>query len=163
MPWIFFFFFSLFGVKKESVAFKGCSGVKLFSLVSLVVMLLAYAIMPVKRASYLLPVYPFITIFLARYALYITEYRTLCTRLFAAVYSLLVLVGLMLWMFPVDWGFLPIMEFSMRTSILLVLTWLMLFAVIYQMSRKINIKILYATIALTFAVNMIVNASGLVG
>ena len=39
----------------------------------------------------------------------------------------------------------------------------MLFAVIYQMSRKINIKILYATIALTFAVNMIVNASGLVG
>lgn len=163
MPWIFFFFFSLFGVKKESVAFKGCSGVKLFSLVSLVVMLLAYAIMPVKRASYLLPVYPFITIFLARYALYITEYRTLCTRLFAAVYSLLVLVGLMLWMFPVDWGFLPVMEFSMRTSILLVLTWLMLFAVIYQMSRKINIKILYATIALTFAVNMIVNASGLVG
>lgn len=69
----------------------------------------------------------------------------------------------MLWMFPVDWGFLPVMEFSMRTSILLVLTWLMLFAVIYQMSRKINIKILYATIALTFAVNMIVNASGLVG
>lgn len=162
MPWILFFFFSLFGVKKESIVYRGCSGVKLFSLISLIVMLLVYAIMPVKKASYLLPIYPFITIFLARYALYITEYRTLCTRLFAGVYSLLVLVGLMLLMFPIEWGFLPSMTFSLRTGILLGITWIMLFAVIYQMARKINIKILYATIALTFAVNMLLNANGLV-
>ena len=163
MPWILFFFFSLFGVKRDSIVYKGCSGVKMFSLVSLVVMLLAYAIMPVKKASYLLPVYPFITIFLARYALYITEYRTLCTRLFAATYSLLVLIGLMLLMFPAEWVFLPSMSLSLRTGILLGITWIMLFTVIYQMIRKINIKILYATIALTFAVNMLMNAFGLMG
>ena len=37
----------------------------------------------------------------------------------------------------------------------------MLATVYYQLFKKINIKILYASIALTFAVNMLVNAIGM--
>ena len=140
-----------------------CTGVKLFSLISLIVLLIAYALMPVKRASYLLPVYPFITIFLAQYAIHITEYRTWCTRLFAAFFATSVLAGLLLMCFPQSWNPAPVIEINLRSGALIGLTCIMLGTVYYQLFKKINIKILYASIALTFAVNMLVNATGLFG
>lgn len=159
LPWIVFFLFSLFGLKIGKTEIN-CVGVKLFSLVSLLIMLAIYAIMPVKRASYLLPLYPFITIFLAQYALYITEYRTLCTRLFAGFLSFSVIIGLVLMFYYAGCCFIPSVAFSPRIVILTAFTVIILVITIYQMSKKINIKILYATIALTFAVNMLVNAIG---
>ena len=57
---------------------------KLFSLVALVCIIFFYSIPSSKRSVYLMPAYPFIAIFLAQYAIYITEYRTKVTRIFAA-------------------------------------------------------------------------------
>lgn len=159
-PWIVFFFFSLFGVKMEKKKID-CTGVKLFSLISMIVLLIAYALMPVKRASYLLPVYPFITIFLAQYAIYITEYRMWCTRLFASFLATAVLIGLVLLFIPTPWSPLPVVPIDLRIGALIALTVIMLITVYYQLFKKINIKILYASIALTFAVNMLVNAIGM--
>lgn len=160
LPWIVFFFFSLFGVKMEKKKVD-CTGVKLFSLIAMIVLLLAYALMPVKRASYLLPVYPFITIFLAQYAIHITEYRMWCTRLFAAFLATSVLAGLLLMCFPQPWLPVPAIDINIRSGALIGLTCIMLATVYYQLFKKINIKILYASIALTFAVNMLVNAIGM--
>lgn len=160
LPWIVFFFFSLFGVKMEKWKVD-CGGVKLFSLITLTLLLVAYAIMPVKRASYLLPVYPFITIFLAQYALHITEYRHWCTRIFALFMAIGVLAGLVLLLFPTSWSIIPVLPITLRTGLLLTFTLSMTIVVLYYMFKKINIKILYATIALTFAVNLLINAVGI--
>lgn len=161
LPWIVFFFFSLFGMKWEKHTVC-CTGVKLFSLVSMVVLLAAYAIMPVKRASFLLPIYPFITIFLAQYALYITEYRTWCTRLFAIFMTVAVVCGLLLAIFPSGWSPFHAFAIDLRTGLLLGFTFAMLGTVYYQLFKRINIKILYATIALAFSVNLLVNAAEMI-
>ena len=160
LPWIVFFFFSLFGVKMErrKVEF---SQVKLFSLIILTILLAAYAVMPVKRASYLLPVYPFITIFLAQYALHITEYRHWCTRIFAGFLAAAVFFGMALLLIPNNFGLVPTLPITLRTGALSLFVLVMVATVFYFMFKKINIKILYATIALTFAVNLLVNAVGI--
>ena len=97
VPWTIFFFFSLFGLKlhkpeksvKEILAstwnnIRSMEKEKLFSLVALVCIIFFYSIPSSKRSVYLMPAYPFIAIFLAQYTLYITEYRTKVTRVFAA-------------------------------------------------------------------------------
>lgn len=160
LPWIIFFFFSLFGLKREEMKME-FSNVKLFSLIMLTVLLVLYAIMPVKRASYLLPVYPFIMIFLAQYALHITEYRHWCTRIFAGLMAVAVLVGLFLLFAPNTPTSIPTLPITLRTGTLALFTLAMVGTVGYQLFKKINIKILYATIALTFAVNLLVNAVGI--
>lgn len=156
MPWVIFFVFSLFGLKYQKPAIPK-SGVKFFSLVVLSVLLVAYAVMPVKRSALLLPLYPFITIFLAEYALYVTEYRTLCTRLFAGFLATVVLVGLVFPLLPAPWNGGFVLDFTPRITLVFGFTAIMLAVVYYQMLKRINIKILYATIALTFAVNLLLN------
>lgn len=97
IPWTIFFFFSLFGLKlskpeqpiKEILKntwkrIRSMEKVRLFSLVALIGILFFYSIPSSKRSVYLMPAYPFIALFLAQYALYITEYRTKVTRVFAA-------------------------------------------------------------------------------
>ena len=100
IPWTIFFFFSLFGLKlskpeqpiKEILKntwkrIRSMEKVRLFSLVALIGILFFYSIPSSKRSVYLMPAYPFIALFLAQYALYITEYRTKVTRVFAAFFS----------------------------------------------------------------------------
>lgn len=156
MPWIVFLAFSLFGMEYRKPELPR-SGVKFFSLVVFVVLLIAYAVMPVKRSSFLLPLYPFITIFLAEYALYVTEYRTLCTRFFAGFLSTIVLLGLIFPVLPPEWNGGFMVEFNTRMALVFGFASVMLAVVYYQMLKRINIKILYATIALTYSVNLLLN------
>ncbi len=156
MPWVVFLVFSLFGMEYRKPTWPQ-NNVKLFSLVVLIVLLVAFAIIPIKRSSFLLPIYPFITIFIAEYALYITEYRTLCTRLFAGFLATIVLVGLILPTLPPSWNLGLTVEFNPRTALVFGFACIMLAVVYYQMLKRINIKILYATIALTYSVNLLLN------
>ena len=74
IPWALFFFFSVFGIK---FAFKRPRNLwnkihhmnrgKLFSLVSLCLIILFYCIPMSKRGTYLMPAYPFIAVFLGQY------------------------------------------------------------------------------------------------
>lgn len=193
IPWTIFFFFSLFGLnwqKKQQplkVILKdswnrilSMEKEKLFSLVALVCIIFFYSIPSSKRSVYLMPAYPFIAIFLAQYAIYITEYRTKVTRIFAAFLvsvTSVVLIGICLTMAGVIDPLTIVSHYTDRASTLaqveavstmfsscngltvgiLAVVLLAVVTVLYQMSKKINIKILYATIALSFTINLLID------
>ena len=193
VPWTIFFFFSLFGLKlhkpeksvKEILAstwnnIRSMEKEKLFSLVALVCIIFFYSIPSSKRSVYLMPAYPFIAIFLAQYTLYITEYRTKVTRVFAAFMASITAVVMIAVALTMAGAIDPVKIASQYTShqstlemvelvsnmfaypcglticILMVLL-AILATVYYQMFKKINIKILYATIALAFAINLLID------
>ncbi len=193
IPWSVLFLFSLFGMKirKPQQSWKAIvkgwwqallsmDKVELFSLVSIVCILIFYTIPSSKRSVYLMPAYPFIALFLARYLLYLTEYRTKVTRIFATFLAALVSIVLVVIVLTISRVIDPVSivsEYTSRASTLytvnLVTTTLtsasilkgavvcLLLAVLsilfYQLSRKINIKILYATIGLMLCVNMLID------
>jgi 4-amino-4-deoxy-L-arabinose transferase-like glycosyltransferase len=193
IPWTILALFSLLGIKlakptqtlRESLRaiwtkFRSQDKVVIFSVVALVCIVFFYSIPSSKRSVYLMPAYPFIALFLAQYALYLTEYRRLVTRFFAGflvtiVFVVLVVLGLVMTggidlvalverftdrpdtidlvryfndvlTSPGDW-----------TILVLLLNLAGVATVWYQLFKKINIKILYATIALTFVVNMLID------
>lgn len=193
IPWTIFFFFSLFGLnwQRSKQPLKkilkdswnnilSMEKEKLFSLVALVCIVFFYSIPSSKRSVYLMPAYPFIAIFLAQYAIYITEYRTKATRIFAAFLAsvtTVVLIAIGLTMAGVIDPLTIVSQYTDRASTLsqveaitnmfsanngltvciLIVVLLALITVIYQMSKKINIKILYATIALSFTINLLID------
>lgn len=199
MPWTIFFIFSLFGLKiskpEKSLSsslkdlwqrIRSMEKVRLFSLVAIVCILFFYSIPSSKRSVYLMPAYPFIALFLAQYTLYITEYKTKVTRVFATILVLLVnvvFIVIILTVFglvnPVylasDYFSNPellqqvgmvaneLITPSTLTCCIVLFNIAALITVYYQLFKKINIKILYATIALTFAVNLIVDGIIMVG
>jgi len=192
-PWTLFFFFSIFGLKlsKPTLSFaeilkkawndiRSMDKVRLFSLVALVCILFFYSIPSSKRSVYLMPAYPFIALFLAQYALYLTEYRRKVTRLFAIVLVSVVSIVLIVVALTTTGIIEPVeiakqftdristlesvqvvsdmfTRMSLLTVLILLLTLFIAGVVFYQLSKKINIKILYSTIALTFAVNLLID------
>lgn len=199
IPWTIFFFFSLFGLKlhktEKSVKeilkdvwnkIQSMEKEKLFSLVALVCIIFFYSIPSSKRSVYLMPAYPFIAIFLAQYTLYITEYRTKVTRIFAAFLASVTAVVMIAIVLTMTGAIDPVKIASQYTNrqvtleavglvsnmfahpsglticILLVLL-AILATVYYQMFKKINIKILYATIALSFAINLLIDGVVMLG
>ena len=193
IPWTIFFFFSLFGLnwQRKKGSFKqvlkdswnnilSMEKEKLFSLVALVCIIFFYSIPSSKRSVYLMPAYPFIAIFLAQYAIYITEYRTQVTRIFAAFLAsvtTVVLIAIGLTMIGVIDPVAIASQYTSRTSTLaqveavsnifsfsygltvciVIVVLVALLTVLYQMFKKINIKILYATIALSFTINLLID------
>lgn len=190
IPWTLFFVFSLVGLKftfpkqsvKESVInlwrrILNMNKPHLFSLVVIVCVLFFYSFPSSKRSVYLLPAYPFIALFLAQYAIYITEYRTKVTRIFAAFLVAATTTGFLCAIlttfkainivsivsnYTSDSNVLMQIESvqnalihpSVPTILILLFLFIILITTYYQMNKKINIKILYATIALSFAVNL---------
>lgn len=185
-PWILFFFFSLFGCRlykpaksaKKILAecreyIRTMEKEKLLSLVASVCITCFYFIM--DPGSYVItPAYPFIAIFLAQYALYITEYRTKVTRVFAAfmatiIAASLIIIGLSIAKVPSRIAqSQPLQAIAEHLSDLFaahsgltIFTFAFLLVTLattyYQMFKKINIKILYATIALTFAAHLLID------
>ena len=193
IPWTIFFFFSLFGLnwQRKKGSFKqvlkdswnnilSMEKEKLFSLVALVCIIFFYSIPSSKRSVYLMPAYPFIAIFLTQYAIYITEYRTKVTRIFAAFLAsvtTVVLIAIGLTMIGVIDPVAIASQYTSRTSTLaqveavsnifsfsygltvyiVIVVLVALLTVLYQMFKKINIKILYATIALSFTINLLID------
>ena len=199
MPWTIFFIFSIFGLKiskpgKSLTALlkdiwqriRSMEKIRLFSLVAIVCILFFYSIPSSKRSVYLMPAYPFIALFLAQYALYITEYKTKVTRVFATILVLLVnmvFIAILLTIFglvnPVgivsnytnspellqQVGMVAneLSSPSALTCCIILFNIAALITVYYQLFKKINIKILYATIALTFSVNLIIDGVIMLG
>ena len=118
--------------------------------------------------------------FLAQYALYITEYRTKVTRVFAAFLASVVrvvMIAILLTVFGIIDPVGIVGQYTQNASTLdmvrmvskvlvhpstlticiIFINLLILGTVYYQMFKKINIKILYATIALTFSVNLLID------
>ncbi len=193
MPWSVFFVFSLLGLRIKmpgmtAKAFlrdtwdriRNMEKVKLFALVAVVCFLFFYSIPSSKRSVYLMPAYPFIALFLAQYAIYLTEYRTKVTRIFAWVLATVTTAVLVI-MVLVRTGAMDLVAMaggmSAKESTLItigaieqachdndILTFCVLAAnlialgtLFYQIFRKINIKILYSTIFVVFAMNLLID------
>ncbi|WP_080903702.1 glycosyltransferase family 39 protein [Parabacteroides sp. Marseille-P3160] len=194
-PWTLLAFFSLFGLEikrsgksvgevAKTIWSQVCSldKIKLFSLVASVCIFVFYSIPAHKQSMDLLPVYPFIGLFLSQLFLYITEHRSKVTRVFATLVAIVVSLGVLLIALFMVGALNPaeipaihpeiakiqahamhiISQQFLSPSIVTILLSLLLLAtlgtVYYQMFKRINIKMLYATILLTFCVNLLYNA-----
>ena len=91
IPWTILLFLSLFGLnytkripglKDLWNSFLHQDKIKLFSLITILVIFIFYCLPSSKRSVYLMPVYPFISIFLAQYILYLVEYKVKINRIF---------------------------------------------------------------------------------
>ena len=153
--------------------------IKLFSLVASVCIVFFYSIPSSKRSVYLMPAYPFIALFIAQYLIYLAEYRTHIFRLFAgtliaisAIVALIVclqLTGLvdfylLISMYITDISSLETVKAAIHSFspgvvqvIIYLLILLALVTLCYQMQKKINIKMLYASIFLIFCLNLFID------
>ncbi|WP_294586278.1 glycosyltransferase family 39 protein [uncultured Phocaeicola sp.] len=85
--------------------------VRLFSLLSIVLIFVFYCIPKSKRSVYLLPVYPFLAYFLAEYLVYLTRRHVRVMKIFGSVMA--VLAGLLLVVFfSLRMGWIPDSIFS---------------------------------------------------
>jgi hypothetical protein len=153
---------------------------KLFSLVALVCILFFYSIPSSKRSVYLMPAYPFIALFMVEYILHIVTYRTKVTRIFAGFLAgvtsvVLIVAGLILTglidpaaiagRFTHSASTLSMVETVTRTfaspdcpTVLILLVMLLALATtFFQMRKKINLKMLYASIFLVFTINLLID------
>ncbi len=193
IPWSLLLAFSLFSIKWrfpkktfrqffEEIYHRLLSmeKVKLFSLIALVCIIFFYSIPSSKRSVYLMPAYPFISLFLAQLFIYITEYHSKITRAFGYVFTTIVsvvfVVAVLMATRLMDVSTLVARwisdESTLHTVNIIadafaagsVVSWFILImlagsiiTVIYQMTKRINIKILYATIFVMLCVNFFID------
>jgi len=193
IPWALLVIFSLFGAKwrvprktfKQIINdawrwFLSIEKMKRFSIVATICIIFFYSIPSSKRSVYLMPAYPFISILLAQYFIYITENRAKVTRIFAFVLTSLVSIvffaGILMMTELVDFNTIAA-GITTKTSTLhsvecitgefasrSVMSWIIMafllisiVVVIYQTTKRINIKILYSTILMTFCLNLFID------
>lgn len=184
VPWTLLAVFSFFGIpfrrSRKSFGelwrdvrrwFLSMEKMKRFSLVAAACILFFYAFPSSKRSVYLMPAYPFISILLAQYIIYVTENRSKVTRIFAGVLtgvaSLVFAAGLLLMTHAADVasivpdalaGVAGAFSFDSATCLTAMsLLGVSIATVICQLTKRINLKILYATLLLTFSVNLFVD------
>jgi 4-amino-4-deoxy-L-arabinose transferase-like glycosyltransferase len=193
IPWTLLFVFSLFGAKwrlphksfKQILRdagnwFLSIEKMKRFSIIALICIIFFYSIPSSKRSVYLMSAYPFISILLSQYFIYITENRSKVTRVFARVLTSLVAVcfiaGLLMMTGAVDFvrlasvftgseSTLNSVEIvagafspdSAATCLVMLLLFTSIITVVYHTTKRINRKILYSTILLTFCLNLLID------
>ena len=193
VPWTLLFVFSLFGIKwkKPHLSLKqilintwnrflAIEKMKRYSIVATVCILFFYSIPSSKRSVYLMPAYPFISILLAQYFIYIAEHRSKVMRIFASllttVVSAVFVVGILMMTQLVDFHAIA-EQFTTKAStllsiksitgaftsnlfingVILILLLISIITAIYQTNRRINIKILYATFLMTICLNLCID------
>ena len=193
IPWALLIILPLFGNKwhiprkplKQIITdarnwFLSIEKMKRFSIIAAVCIIFFYTIPSSKRSVYLMPAYPFISILLAQYFIYITENRAKVTRVFAYILTTLVsivfIAGALMMTQVIDFNTI-IAEYTTKEStlhsvecitnafafggvtnwVIMALLLISIITVIYQTTRRINIKILYATILMTFCLNLFID------
>jgi 4-amino-4-deoxy-L-arabinose transferase-like glycosyltransferase len=114
IPWTILLFISLFGlhyskripgIKLLWHLFIRQNKIKLFSAVAAIVIIGFYCVPLSKRSVYLMPAYPFISIFIAQYVLYLTNYKVTISRIFTifigVIAGIVSLMALLTVVFPV--------------------------------------------------------------
>ena len=192
-PWVIYLVFSIFGInlsaqkrreKKENrplvVPTKEEQKLYLFSAIVVVGSFLVFSAYPQKRATDICFLYPFISLFIARYAIFLTEYRTLVTRIFGFVlliasifFSIIFLLTSLeiVNLYEIAFSnsnclaFISVFELLQKTFtqpnfLYWALFCLLLFTqgtMIYQLGKKVNIKILYTCIGLFLVISLFFN------
>jgi 4-amino-4-deoxy-L-arabinose transferase-like glycosyltransferase len=185
-PWIVYLLFSVFDIspsaaerrrKKENrpavIATETEQKVYLYAVIVIAVALVGFSVLPAKKEASICLIYPFISLFIARYITFLTEYRTRVTRIFGEALLLISVlfsigfVGVRFNLFSLSeiaWsignaGVITVAELVQRSfAEPSPLNWalfsVLLFAqitLIYQLGKKVNIKILYSCIGLYLA------------
>ena len=159
-------------IENDEEEVKTRKKIRLFCLISSIGFVFLTFLSGKTVSSELLPAYPFLAIFMAQYIIYLTENRSYVTRIFAGILATIILIVITIIIFDLT----GLVNFSVVASpylseiginslnrILNVIslkntTFVILFIILlialgttyYQMSKKINIKILYATIFLVY-------------
>ncbi|MDR2498438.1 MAG: glycosyltransferase family 39 protein [Tannerellaceae bacterium] len=152
--------------------------VRLFSLIALVVIIIFYSIPSSKRSVYILPAYPFAALLLADSFLRISFHRRKVSQVFVAVVGILgaITFGIVAAMLA---GFRPadilgdrlgqsslhdlnllqqsLAQPAVGTILVLLLGGIAIGTLIYQAVRRNNLKALYASALLTFALNLLID------
>jgi 4-amino-4-deoxy-L-arabinose transferase-like glycosyltransferase len=185
IPWTLLFVFSLFGLKYKRLSlhnlwqrFNNTDKIKRFCIVATVCILVFYTIPSSKRSVYMMPAYPFISLLLAQYIIYITENLHKATRIFAyvltAIATPVVAIKLLAMSTAVDIAAIAakftsnqsaldavqqisLSSVNIMSVIILLFMIISIGTVIYQLRKRINIKILYSTILLTFCLNLFID------
>jgi 4-amino-4-deoxy-L-arabinose transferase-like glycosyltransferase len=151
----------------------------LFSLVAALCIVFFYSLPSSKRSVYLMPAYPFITLFIARHMIRLAERRAHIVRLFAGILAGVVAAVTLLSVLQLA-GAIDLYSLSqlcvrnaatletfravavalspgwLPAAVLLLLTAAIL-TVCYQIYRKIHIKIIYASLFLVFCTNLYID------
>lgn len=190
IPWTILLVISLFGlpyskkipdIKSLWHSFVHQDKIKLFSAIAAIVIFVFYCIPVSKRSVYLMPAYPFISIFIAQYILYLRENKPAISFVFdifisviACIVSLIVLLTVI---FPVidpvslvahfvkrqqtldaiacTWQ--SFQDFSMLHVLLLLTLVYSLFVFFRHFKKKNYLKVLYAAIGVYLALNLVLD------
>jgi len=184
IPWTLLLLFSLFGIRWRMARrsffhdawqwFCAQEKMKRFSIVAAVCILLFYSIPSSKRSVYLMPAYPFIAILLAQYFLFITEHRSKVTRIFAYVMTAIATVAAAAFCYLAFSADIPLqlanpaknmlpVQFDLSTWVIMALLIASVIIVIYLTRKRNNLKILYSTIFLAFALNIFIDGAVMKG
>lgn len=119
VPWVLLGILSLFGLtyrkfaiqpvtwwKRFTIWIKNMNPLDLFSFTSIVVIFVFYCIPQSKRSVYLMPIYPFIAYFLAKYLFYLVKKQSKVIKVYG---SILAVISLLLFVcfIAVKCGFIP--------------------------------------------------------
>ena len=104
-PWTLLFFISLFFVRfnrhtlspstwwsRLTQWLRKGDAVNVFSLIAIVIIFVFYSIPQTKKPAYLLPLYPFLAYFLAKYILWMAENRRMVMRFYGGILSILLIL-----------------------------------------------------------------------
>jgi len=97
IPWTLLLVIALFGLPYKRFSgigtlwnrFIHIEKIKLFSALAAIIIFLFYSIPISKRSVYLMPTFPFISIFIAQFILYLTEYKSKIIRIFAVIIGII--------------------------------------------------------------------------
>ncbi|MDR2621043.1 MAG: glycosyltransferase family 39 protein [Dysgonamonadaceae bacterium] len=190
IPWTILLFISLFGLNYSKKipgirslwnSFIRQDKIKLFSAIAAIVIIVFYCIPVSKRSVYLMPAYPFISIFIAQYVLYLRENKTKLSAVFDVFINIIAcIVGLfvlLMVIFPVIDPVLLVSYFVKKQRVLdeIACTWqsfqgfslmhvLLLLVLLYSLfvffkhfKRKNYLKVLYSTIGVYLALNLVLD------
>ncbi|GHT53906.1 hypothetical protein FACS189451_07030 [Bacteroidia bacterium] len=190
IPWTILLFISLFGLNYTKKipgirslwdAFVHQDKIKLFSAIAAIVIVIFYCIPSSKRSVYLMPAYPFLSIFIAQYVLYLRENKTKLSAVFDILISVVAcmvsLIVLLTVIFPVidpvslashfvknqqtldqiasTWQ--SFHGFSLLNVLLLLVLGYSLFVFFKHFKRKNYLKVLYSTIGVYLALNLLLD------
>lgn len=186
IPWSIVLIMSLFVIKYKKPSFSvkelfnkllSMDRVLLYSLLVIVISLVFYTIPASKRSVYIMLIYPFLAIFIARFFIYLAEFKPRVIRIFTIF--LVTLSSLILIVFALTYtGIINLEELShsiskrertlhdikvfadafqqpgwIGTMVIIILT-AAIINTVYLLRKKMNIKVLMASFAVMFALNI---------
>ncbi|MCC8147090.1 MAG: glycosyltransferase family 39 protein [Bacteroidales bacterium] len=167
LPWTILMVMSLFGLKYSYIGkktlwkrIKEMEKINLFSLITILVILIFYCFPMYRSQINLIIVYPFIAIFMAKYILYLTEYQVRTNRTFALIIGL---GGIGLIFFWIGAAFipaihnLPVLHTRIYHFLLIGVLFFSIGILAKHLWKKSHLKVLYSAIGVYLAIQLAVD------